>query len=158
MPKELKKRGRREEKKRKREEYEHEQEVSIKQYRPDDGDSQIKLDIEEYGQPPEYDGAVNPKENPFYGLLDEEEQAYFKRADTLLELNQFADTEERSLFLANVYREANGKELKIANSQSCSRLMERLMRMSTPDQLKNLFQKFSGQSVYCPTFMWALQD
>ncbi|MCJ1250047.1 Nucleolar protein 9 [Trapelia coarctata] len=146
MPRELKKRGRREEKKRKREEYEHEheQEAPVKQYRNDDGDNEIKLDIEEYGQPPEYDGAPNPKEIPFYGLLDEEEQGYFKRADTLLELNQFADAEERSLFLANVYREANGKELKVANSQSCSRLMERLMRMSSPDQLKTLFQKFSG--------------
>ena len=142
MPKEIKKRGRREEKKRKREEYEHEQEGSVNQYRPDDGDAETKLDIE---QPPGCGGAANPKEIPFYGLLDEEEQAYFKRADSLLELNQFAHAEERSLFLANVFREANGKELKIANSQSCSRLMERLMRMSSPDQLKTLFQKFSGQ-------------
>lgn len=145
MPKELKKRGRREEKKRKRQEYEHEQDEAVKKYKPEDGDTEIKLDIEEYCQPQEHDDAANRKDIPFYGLLDEEEQAYFKRADTLLELNQFADAEERSLFLANVYREANGKELKIANSQSCSRLMERLMLMSKPDQLKTLFQKFSGQ-------------
>jgi nucleolar protein 9 len=158
MPKELRKRGRREEKKRKREEYHYEQEGSVRQYRPDDEDTEIKLDVGEYGQPQGYKSAANPKDVPFYGLLDEEEQAYFKRADTLLDLNQFTDAEERSLFLANVYREANGKELKIANSQSCSRLMERLMRMSTPDQLKTLFQKFSGQSVSYPSFKWNLPD
>ena len=39
----------------------------------------------------------------------------------------------------------SGKELKLANSQSCSRLMERLILLSTPNQLKDLFQKFSGQ-------------
>jgi nucleolar protein 9 len=44
-----------------------------------------------------------------------------------------------------VYKEADGKELKIANSQSCSRLMERLILLSTPIQLKGLFKKFSSQ-------------
>lgn len=86
-----------------------------------------------------------PEEAPFVGMLDEEEQEYFKRADDMLEANQFEGPDERSLFLANVYREAEGKELKLANSQSCSRLLERLIVLSTPDQLKHLFQKFSGQ-------------
>ncbi len=80
-------------------------------------------------------------------MLDDEEQEYFKRADSMLELNQFANQEERELFLANVYKEANGKELKIANSQSCSRLLERLIVMSKPVQMKALFQRFSGQYV-----------
>ena len=78
-------------------------------------------------------------------MLDEEEQEYFKKADEMLELNSFAGPDERDLFLANVYREADGKELKLANSQSCSRLMERLIRLSSPQQLKKLFQKFNGK-------------
>ncbi|KAK5146227.1 hypothetical protein LTR04_001097 [Oleoguttula sp. CCFEE 6159] len=81
-------------------------------------------------------------------MLDEEEQGYFKRADEMLELNQFDNPEERSLFLASVFREAEGKELKIANSQSCSRLMERLVLLATPVQLKTLFQKFSGHFLH----------
>lgn len=84
-------------------------------------------------------------EMPFYGMLDEQEQEYFRRADQILELNQFDDEEARSLFLENVYKEASGKELKIVNSQSCSRLMERLIILSTPSQLKRLFQRFSDQ-------------
>lgn len=91
------------------------------------------------------DAAYSQMEKPFFGMLDEEEQEYFKRADDMLESNAFTDLEERSLFLSNLYREADGKELKIAQSQSCSRLMERLIQLSTPDQLKKLFQKFRGK-------------
>jgi len=91
------------------------------------------------------DGSHAPVDRPFFGMLDDEEQEYFKRADDMLEMNDFADAEERNLFLSNVYREADGKELKIVQSQSCSRLTERLIKMSTPAQLKALFQKFSGK-------------
>lgn len=155
MPKEHRKRGRREEKKRKREEEEEEEEdhaAPSKRQKPEDAQEEeeeveIIVDGDDDAGPqegfPEY--APRPGDLPFYGLLDEDEQEYFKRADSMLELNQFADPDERKLFLANVYKEASGKELKIANSQSCSRLMERLILLSTPDQLKNLFQKFSGQ-------------
>ena len=146
MPKEHKKRGRREEKKRKCEE-EQEAPLSTKRQKSYDPDAEVEIILD--GNEPRYDenheSATGPGEIQFYGLLDEDEQEYFKRADSLLELDQFQDAEERSLFLANVYKEAKGKELKIANSQSCSRLLERLILMSTPSQLKALFQKFSGQ-------------
>ncbi|MBE7182397.1 MAG: hypothetical protein INR71_14535, partial [Terriglobus roseus] len=102
-------------------------------------------EFDNYGDAAPVNRPPGPGDAPFVGLLDEEEQEYFKRADDMLELNQFEGPDERSLFLANVYREADGKELKLANSQSCSRLLERLILLSTPDQLKNLFQKFSGQ-------------
>ena len=133
MPKENRKRGRREEKKRK---YEDEESASASKRRK----SQVVDEEIREGVP--YAG---PGEIPFYGFLDEDEQEYFKRADSMLGLNQFADPDERALFLANVYKEASGKELKIANSQSCSRLMERLILLSTPSQLKMLFRKFNGQ-------------
>ena len=148
MPKEHKKRGRREEKKRKREE-DNDNDLSSKKELKDEDHNSEEVEIIVDG-----DAAVRhsrlavlepPCETPFYGLLDEGEQEYFRRADEMLEVNQFADAEERNLFLTNVYREANGKELKIASSQSCSRLMERLILLSTPEQLKALFGKFSGQ-------------
>ena len=147
MPKEHKKRGRREEKKRKRHEEEDDYVEATKCQRFHDGEYGVEevADHQEaiHGEnPTTYD---RPSSLPFYGLLDEGEQEYFKRADSLLELNQFDNEDDRSLFLANVYKEANGKELKIASSQSCSRLMERLILLSTSDQLKGLFEKFSGQ-------------
>ncbi|KAL9008278.1 MAG: hypothetical protein Q9173_006579 [Seirophora scorigena] len=142
MPKEHRKRGRREEKKRKRE---REGDEASKRRRSDE-DEQRGNTVDDdfpYGAA-EHVATADPGEIPFDGLLDEEEQEYFKRADTMLELNQFSDAEQRDLFLANIYQEAKGKELKIANSQSCSRLMERLILTSTPEQLKALFEKFSG--------------
>ncbi|TVY52914.1 Nucleolar protein, partial [Lachnellula suecica] len=83
-------------------------------------------------------------ERPFYGMLEDEEQEFFRMADELLENNEFPSDEERSLYLAEVYREADGKELKIACSQSCSRLMERLILLGTVEQKKMLFGKFAG--------------
>ncbi|RDA90170.1 hypothetical protein CP533_0519 [Ophiocordyceps camponoti-saundersi (nom. inval.)] len=80
----------------------------------------------------------------FFGMLSDEEQEYFRSADEMLELNQFPSTEDRDLFIENVYREAKGKELKLASSQSCSRLMERLIQLSTTRQKKDLFGAWAG--------------
>lgn len=162
MPTENRKRGRREEKKRKREEKneknadkhakrskrEDDVEEVLQQYDDAQQYEQQHANEQNLYQDEAIDGVTRPGAMPFYGMLDEDEQEYFKRADEMLELNQFESPEERSMFLASVWKEADGKELKIANSQSCSRLMERLILLSTPDQLKHLFQKFSSQYVH----------
>jgi len=145
MPQEHKKRGRR--MKRKHDEGEDvvdEEATGLKRRKstePDD--DQQHAPIETHDGP--LDAAYPPVERPFFGMLDDEEQEYFKRADDMLEMNEFGDEEQRKLFLAQVYREADGKELKIAQSQSCSRLTERLIQLSNPSQLKSLFRKFSGK-------------
>ena len=167
MPTEHRKRGRREEKKRKREQ--HDADQIAKRQRPDPADAPATdaaadadaaepatfIPLDTTHQPfhdddaaAAADGLSRPADMPFYGMLDEDEQEYFKRADDMLELNQFADADERTLFLESVWKEADGKELKIANSQSCSRLMERLILLSTPPQLKGLFQKFSSHFLH----------
>lgn len=156
MPTENRKRGRREEKKRKREQ--HDADKDAKRTKREDDVEQVLQQYDDtqqhtddaqrdFYQDEAIDGVTRPGAMPFYGMLDDDEQEYFKRADEMLELNQFADADERSMFLASVWKEADGKELKIANSQSCSRLMERLILLSTADQLKRLFQKFSSQYV-----------
>ncbi|KAK4497356.1 hypothetical protein PRZ48_011807 [Zasmidium cellare] len=91
--------------------------------------------------------AAYPTEKAFYGMLDETEQEYFRLADEKLESNEFDSPEERAKFIENVYREADGKELKIAHSQSSSRFLERLIRTSSAAQLKSLFQKFNGNFI-----------
>ena len=160
MPKENRARGRREEKKlkRKRERGEDEAGTPKKQKSQDPAAEQEFIGIQDAEAPVEQewagdsiggvegeeDGEGGMAERPFYGLLSDEEQEYFRHADELLEVNNFDTPEDRSLFLANVYREAEGKELKLACSQSCSRLMERLILLSTLDQKKKLFGVFSG--------------
>lgn len=155
MPQPNKKRGRRMEgKKRKHEEADDEnlldQAGSSKRRKSDDVNGHVEADVDAAAAAADGDGdetafPAPAVEKPFFGMLDEDEQEYFKRADNMLESNSFADDEERTLFLANVYREADGKELKIAQSQSCSRLMERLIQLSSPQQLKTLFVRFGGK-------------
>ncbi|KAF2634102.1 ARM repeat-containing protein [Massarina eburnea CBS 473.64] len=148
MPKENRKRGRREEQKKRKHDHD-DHNASPKRHKKTVEDiAEADVPEDAVGQDEVIDGVTHPGAIPFFGMLDEDEQEYFKRADEMLELNQFEGPEERKLFLESVYKEANGKELKIANSQSCSRLMERLILLSTPKQLKDLFQKFSGQFVH----------
>jgi nucleolar protein 9 len=155
MPKEHKKRGRREEQKKRKRDHDHVDAAPKRLKKEDD----VELESIENGEAfhNEPVDATRPGELTYYGMLDEEEQEYFKRADEMLELNQFEDPEARNLFLASVYKEADGKELKIANSQSCSRLLERLILLSSPDQLKNLFQKFNGQCVLPPLLPFCMR-
>jgi nucleolar protein 9 len=143
MPKEHKKRGRRDDhKKRKRDLDDHDAASKRRKNHVDDAPAAPETVP---FQDEAIDDVTRPGAMPFYGMLDDDEQEYFKRADEMLELNQFDGPDERALFLESVYKEAEGKELKLANSQSCSRLMERLILLSTPKQLKNLFQKFNDE-------------
>ncbi|TKA61919.1 hypothetical protein B0A49_06960 [Cryomyces minteri] len=149
MPKENRKRGRREEEKKRKLENADDEPGQKRLKAAEEGEKDfVPLQVAGDEQDEATAASSGPGEMPFYGMLDEEEQGYFKRADEMLELNQFDNPEERSLFLASVFREAEGKELKIANSQSCSRLMERLILLATPVQLKTLFQKFSGHFLH----------
>ena len=151
MPQEKKQRGRRGETKRKREEANASDHADpVKRHKSSEPGENVQIVTD--GQDGHADGQYEahapfthdgPRELPFYGMLDEQEQEYFKQADSTLDLNQFADEEEKDLFLNNLLREAKGKELKIANSQSCSRLMERLIAASNTEQLKTLWGKFS---------------
>lgn len=94
-------------------------------------------------------------EREFFGMLAEEEQEYFRHADEMLELNDFPSPEDRHVFLQSVYREARGKELKLASSQSCSRLMERLILLSDAKQKKSLFGAFGGHFMTLVTHRFA---
>ena len=157
MPKEHRKRGRRGEKQKRKRDTEDSFPTSKRRKSEDaeDNGAQIITSAQEThfsgsGKELSLDKGeeLSPYETPFYGLLDEQEQEYFKQADSILGLNSFADPAERDLFLENVYREAQGKELKIASSQSCSRLMERLISSSSSSQLKGLWTKFNGHFLH----------
>lgn len=85
---------------------------------------------------------------PFFGLLDEQEQQYFRVQDELLKANAFETDDDRTAFVNSFFREADGKELKLANSQGCSRLLEKMISLATPRQLKGLFQKCNGNFMH----------
>lgn len=83
-------------------------------------------------------------EKEFFGMLSEDEQEYFRGVDEMLETDDFESAEERRSYLNGVFAEARDKALKLACSQSCSRLMERLILMSNTRQKKMLFGAFAG--------------
>ncbi|KAI6086381.1 ARM repeat-containing protein [Hypoxylon rubiginosum] len=85
-----------------------------------------------------------PADREFFGMLSDQEQEYFRSVDEQLDIDDFPSQEERELYLASVFAEAQGKELKLACSQSCSRLMERLILMSNTRQKKMLFGQFAS--------------
>ncbi|KAJ5174432.1 Nucleolar protein 9 [Penicillium canariense] len=165
MPREKQKRGRRAEQKAQKDDSKHEYDdaleaPSAKRIKPsDDTDQNAEASYEEnadyiplamgddQGDIEETADAGNG-DMPFYGLLDTDEQEYFARANEMLEANQFQDAEERNLFVESVYQEANGKELKIACSQGCSRLMEKLISMSDVKQIRRVFGKFLGHFLH----------
>ncbi|ORY58824.1 pumilio-family RNA binding repeat domain-containing protein [Pseudomassariella vexata] len=88
-------------------------------------------------------GGHPPPEREFFGMLSEEDQEWFRSADQDLDADEFDTQEDRDKYLAGVFTAAQGKELKIACSQSCSRLMERLIIMSNTRQKKQLFEQFA---------------
>lgn len=155
MPKPRTKRGAiREERKRKRQ-AEQETNYQAKRQRPDEDNDNDEGENQTYpngditygdepGQEITHHGEAPEKE--FFGMLNEEEQEYFRSADEKLDQNLFDASlgETRENFVSGVFKEAEGKELKLASSQSCSRLMERLIQLSTPAQRKKLFEAFGG--------------
>lgn len=162
MPKPRTKRGGREERKRKQREEEEAASGELQPKRARHNDDDDNAQDEHNDQPAAgadyHNGAEEvaesgsgfaqhhqegPGETEYFGTLADEEQEYFRRADEMLELNQFGGAEERDMFLQSVFEEAKGKELKLASSQSCSRLMERLIQLSNTSQKKRLFSAFA---------------
>lgn len=155
MPQEKKKRGRREEKASKKRKLNDESETPSKRFKPEDhqpeefeneivvtgeaGDDFISFDI------PRPQGAEAPAiEDEFHGLLDPQEQEYYSNVNNKIVANDFESEEDRALFIDAVHRETEGKELKVASSQSCSRYLEKIILLSTPLQLRGLFSNFLG--------------
>ncbi|KAI1609179.1 armadillo-type protein [Exophiala viscosa] len=159
MPREQKKRGRREDaknNKRKRDETQH---GPSKRYKAvDEHDQEPKDEIHIDGDAGDdfigigvepSSGVQAPEdEDQFHGLLDPQEQEYYANINSKIVANDFESDEDRDFFIQAVYRETEGKELKVASSQSCSRYLEKIIMLSTADQLRLLFTKFLGNLTY----------
>ncbi|ETI24827.1 hypothetical protein G647_04197 [Cladophialophora carrionii CBS 160.54] len=159
MPREVKKRGRRHQEKERRHREPDRYERSSKRFKSehiaaeetaaevavsgDAGDDFIGFNIE---QPR---GVEEPQEEAqFYGLLEPQEQEYYANVNNKIVANDFESPEDRGNFIDAVHRETEGKELKVASSQSCSRYLEKIIMLSTPEQLRRLFSIFVGNLTY----------
>ncbi|AAS51273.2 ACR046Wp [Eremothecium gossypii ATCC 10895] len=82
--------------------------------------------------------------NTFFGTLDTQELEYFKRAESTMAVDTFESADEKYQFINSVIEESKGKELKLATSQICSKLMERIILAADDQQLKAIFQGING--------------
>ncbi|KIW10963.1 hypothetical protein PV08_10262 [Exophiala spinifera] len=159
MPRENKKRGRREEAKNKRKHEEGDSQTS-KRFKAADQHEDAQIDqVDVRGNAGDDFISFGPShgddypqelqgEDQFHGLLDPQEQEYYSNVNGKIVANDFESDEDRAIFIEAVYRETEGKELKVASSQSCSRYLEKIIMLSTSDQLRRLFSKFLGNLTY----------
>lgn len=106
MPKEKRKRGPRQERLRKRAaQAAEEEQARLKRQRTEDNENGAEEDymaLDEEG--PSHAGVDASNATPFYGLLKDEEQEYFRRADEMLETNQFSSAEGVCLCMSDSLR------------------------------------------------------
>lgn len=146
MPKPNKQRGRRMKRKHEDDPEDPVEESASKRRKSIDGQLEenfLPLEVQDQ----DMSAAYPVGEKVFFGMLDEQEQEYYKYADEQLdETHQaFETAEDREKFINDFWGETDGKAIKVAHSQSCSRILERFIRIATPAQLKLLFQQFSGK-------------
>ncbi|ODQ56534.1 ARM repeat-containing protein [Saitoella complicata NRRL Y-17804] len=146
MPKERKQRGRRAEKKREEEDLGEDQYTEqVNEGRDNyegydngyEGQEQRWPDREELPE-----GAVYGQ--AFFGILDVDEEKYFKGIEDVLTANNFGDSEERQIFIDNVFEEIKGQELKLATSPTSSKLLEQLLANAPDSALKKFFEALNG--------------
>ena len=149
MPKEKKKRGRRAEKAQRKAEEAQEEELESHPPQVPDQDQPNNNptdDAPDSDKPPRsgpYD--TGPDGMPFYGLLTDQEGEYFHHADEILRADTFPDESDRTTFLTALLSEAQGKELKLACSQSHSRLLERVVGCAGAREVKKLWMACEGE-------------
>lgn len=109
-------------------------------FQPSKEDEQIHYESHEEQNNTSTEGSPNT----FFGVLDTQELEYFKQAESTLAIDTFETPEEKRHFINSVIEESKGKELKLATSQICSKLMERIILESDDLQLKSIFKIFNG--------------
>ena len=145
MPKELKKRGRRAAKQ--NNEPDAHDGPPTKKRRTEESQPGFAVigdagdDLITFGQDHE-NGDQDAQQTTFYGLLTEEEQEYYANVNNKIGANDFENEEDKANFIDAVHRESSGKEIKVASSQSSSRYLETIIRLSTANQLRSLFLAF----------------
>ncbi|KAI9008988.1 armadillo-type protein [Phycomyces nitens] len=82
-----------------------------------------------------------------YGEVEEQLLGYFKNVESSLDDPQFETAEDQRLFVDNVYSEVEGNELRLATNYSCSLILEKLLKISDPFQLRVFMDKLRGRTV-----------
>ncbi|KAJ2718090.1 Nucleolar protein 9 [Coemansia sp. Benny D115] len=74
-----------------------------------------------------------------YGLVNPDLQKYLKGCEEMLDNPNFDSAEDREIFVNNVYSEMKNFELQLTTDHECSRILEKLFRISSSYQIKRFF-------------------
>lgn len=71
-----------------------------------------------------------------------ENLAYFQRVEQMLNDQDFLeDDEQRDVFVQNVLAEVEGSEVRACCDMVCSRVLERLVQVASPDHVRGFFRR-----------------
>eukprot|EP00833_Pecoramyces_ruminatium_P000647 jgi/Orpsp1_1/1174679/evm.model.c7180000050950.1 len=71
-----------------------------------------------------------------YGRPSPDILQYFSNIEKMLTDQEFEDEEQHEMFLNNIYKEIDGNELQLATDKECSRIMEKILRLSNDAQIR----------------------
>ncbi|KAJ1727766.1 Nucleolar protein 9 [Coemansia biformis] len=74
-----------------------------------------------------------------YGLVNPDLQKYLKSCEGMLDGPEFETTEDRDIFVRNVYAEMKNHELQLTTDHECSRILEKLFKISSEYQIRRFF-------------------
>lgn len=129
----------------------------------DDGRDDVQQNHQSAG--PGYSASVPSQ--PFYGLVPTDIRQYAMNVEILLDEQNFEDAEggdfvrirlskglsttnhnallEQATFLGNIYRGFEDNELRLATDYDCSRILEKLLRLSDDFQLRVFMDRLTGR-------------
>ncbi|KAJ1936768.1 Nucleolar protein 9, partial [Linderina macrospora] len=74
-----------------------------------------------------------------YGLVNPDLQHYLKSCEAMLDSAAFENPEDQDIFVNNVYSEAKNFELQLTTDHECSRILEKLFRVSRDYHIRKYF-------------------
>ncbi|KAJ3208037.1 Nucleolar protein 9 [Entophlyctis luteolus] len=86
----------------------------------------------------------NLPNQPELGFVDPDVQVYFLSIEKMMNEQDFPTEEDRLLFVENVYKEVGSNHIKLAADSECSRVLEKLIRLSSDFQIRRLMKGSMG--------------
>ncbi|KAJ2544027.1 Nucleolar protein 9, partial [Coemansia sp. RSA 1933] len=116
-------------------------EPTASEYVPPPMDTNEQLFFYDTNAPPdeELQGTSEKISPASYGLVNPDLQKYMKSCEGMLDDQAFESAEDRENFINNVYSEMKNFELQLTTDHECSRILEKLFRISSNYQIRRFF-------------------
>ncbi|KAJ1956120.1 Nucleolar protein 9, partial [Dipsacomyces acuminosporus] len=90
-----------------------------------------------------------------YGQVNPDLQQYLASCEDMLDDPTFDTPEDKEIFINNVFAEAKGLELQLATDHQCSRILEKLLQISSDYHIKKFFSIASKDTIHLAVHWFA---